>query len=367
MNPKISVIMPSLNVGDYIGQCIESVTSQSLQDIEIICIDAGSTDGTLEILEKYRDSDSRITLLHSDRKSYGYQMNQAIKAAKGQYIGIVETDDYISKDMFESLYGLSNGEADIVKGNFYHVEEDGTIRKDTGKKDLAKEEGAFTIEDNPTIIKSHPSIWAGIYRLDFLNANGIKFLEEPGGGWVDNPFFYETAFAADSIVYTDEAYYYYREFNPTSSSNNLGDYAIPIKRMLDNLDVVDRYGKKSDDILRAVYIRAFAYLRNIQKREYFEDNLSEIRPLLHEMMLRIDEDYAESNFSLKNKIEYYRYLSPLKLDENADENLLKENDFLYESISQLQNENKRLQNENKKLKNDENKQPSFKKKLKRIF
>ncbi len=367
MNPKISVIMPSLNVGGYIRQCIESVTGQSLEDIEIICIDAGSTDQTLDILNEFGQTDSRITIMHSDKKSYGYQMNQAIDAAKGEYIGIVETDDYIASDMFESLYNLSKGRIDVVKANFYHVEEDGTIRKDTGKKGMVKENEEFTIEDAPAIIKAHPSIWAGIYRRDFLDENGIRFIEEAGGGWVDNPFFYETAFAAESIIYNDEAYYYYREFNPASSSNNLSDYTIPIKRMLDNLDVVDRYDKKSDEILKMVYMRAMAYLRNIQRREYFEENLAEVRPLLNEMMLRLDEGYVKDNFSLNDKLEYYRYLSPLRLEENVDENLVKENDFLYETIDELQNKNKKLQNEMKKLKNDEAKQPSFKNKLKKIF
>jgi len=364
LKPKVSIIMPSLDVGEYIRQCIESVVNQTLEDIEIICIDAGSTDGTLEILKEYSDKDSRIKLLTSDRKSYGYQMNTALSNAHGEYIGIVETDDYISKDMFEKLYALSNGKIDVVKGNFYHVEESGEIRKDTGKKDFVAENETFTIEDYPAIIKAHPSIWAGIYRRDFIKDNDITFIEEAGGGWVDNPFFFETAFAAESIIYTDEAYYYYREFNPTSSSNNLGDYTIPIKRMLDNLDVVDRYNKKTDGILKMVYMRAFAYLRNIQRREYFTENLDEVRPLLHEMMLRMDENYINAHSSTANRMEYYRYLSPLRIaNEFSDseyENLIKENDFLYERIA-------KLEKANKKLKDNSNKQPSIKNKLKKLF
>ena len=96
--PKVSVIMPSLNVVSYIRECIESVVNQTLKDIEIICVDAGSTDGTLEVLEEYTAKDNRIKLLHSDKKSYGYQMNMGIDAATGEYIGIVETDDYIVCD-----------------------------------------------------------------------------------------------------------------------------------------------------------------------------------------------------------------------------------------------------------------------------
>ena len=69
--PKVSVIMPSLNVAPYVRECIESVLGQTLREIEIICVDAGSTDGTLEILREYAEKDSRITLIVSDKKSYG--------------------------------------------------------------------------------------------------------------------------------------------------------------------------------------------------------------------------------------------------------------------------------------------------------
>ena len=124
-NPKVSIIMPTLNVKPYIKQCIESVVNQTLKDIEIIIVDAGSTDGTLEILKEYESKDSRITLLHSDKKSYGHQMNMAIDIITGEYMGIVETDDYVAYEMFEELYKLSNnGEYDLVKSSFIYVNED---------------------------------------------------------------------------------------------------------------------------------------------------------------------------------------------------------------------------------------------------
>ena len=101
--PKVSVIMPSLNVVQYIQECMESVVRQTLSDIEIICVDAGSTDGTLEILQEFAKKDQRISIIVSDKKSYGYQMNLGLKAAKGEYIGIVETDDFIEPNMYEDL------------------------------------------------------------------------------------------------------------------------------------------------------------------------------------------------------------------------------------------------------------------------
>ena len=98
---KLTVIMPSLNVAPYIEMCIKSVVNQTMQDMEILCIDAGSTDGTLEILEQFKREDSRIRIIHSDKKSYGYQVNKGLALAKGKYVSIVETDDFISQDMYE--------------------------------------------------------------------------------------------------------------------------------------------------------------------------------------------------------------------------------------------------------------------------
>ena len=97
--PKISIIMPSLNMAQYIQECMDSVLRQTFEDIEILNVDAGSTDGTLEILNKYLAEDSRVHILHSHKKSYGHQVNLGIEQAKGDYIGIVDTDDKIVPDM----------------------------------------------------------------------------------------------------------------------------------------------------------------------------------------------------------------------------------------------------------------------------
>ena len=116
--PKVSILMPSLNSGEFIRECMESVVHQTLEDIEIICIDAGSTDGTLEILREYERNDPRIRVIVSDKKSMGYQYNLGLDAAAGDYIGMVETDDWIEADTFESLWmAASRQDVDIVAAN----------------------------------------------------------------------------------------------------------------------------------------------------------------------------------------------------------------------------------------------------------
>ena len=117
---KVSVIMPSLNVAQDIRQCLESVINQTLRDIEILCIDAGSTDGTREILAEYAARDARIRLIESPVKSYGYQVNLGIRKAQGDYIGIVETDDRIQPDILLLLYETAEKyRLDSVRCNFY--------------------------------------------------------------------------------------------------------------------------------------------------------------------------------------------------------------------------------------------------------
>ena len=88
----------------YIRECIQSVGKQTLREIEILVVDAGSTDGTREILEEFACNDARIRIISSDKKSYGYQVNIGISLARGEYIGIVDTDDFIVPEMYEKLY-----------------------------------------------------------------------------------------------------------------------------------------------------------------------------------------------------------------------------------------------------------------------
>ena len=130
--PLVSIVLPSLNVANYIGECLESVVSQSLKEIEIICVDAGSTDGTLEIISAYMAKDSRIRLITSDRKSYGLQMNLGLDAAHGKYLAIVETDDMIPENMLKDLYEIAQKKKlDFVKADFYRFvsSKDGSLDK----------------------------------------------------------------------------------------------------------------------------------------------------------------------------------------------------------------------------------------------
>lgn len=96
---KVSVIMPVYNVGEYLEECLKSVINQTLKEIEIICVNDGSTDGSLQILNKFVELDKRIRIINKENTGYGHSVNCGIDEAQGEYIGVVETDDYIDASM----------------------------------------------------------------------------------------------------------------------------------------------------------------------------------------------------------------------------------------------------------------------------
>ena len=106
MGVKVSIIVPVYNVEQYLEDCIDSMLNQTLKDIEIILVDGHSTDKSGYICDKYKKIDSRIKVIHTEDKGVSYSRNIGIKAAKGDFIGFVDSDDYIDKDMYKKLYDL---------------------------------------------------------------------------------------------------------------------------------------------------------------------------------------------------------------------------------------------------------------------
>lgn len=246
--PEISVIMPALNVSKYITQCIESVVKQSFRDLEIIVIDAGSTDGTWEILQEYAKKDSRIRLIRSDKKSYGYQVNMGISLARGTYIGIVETDDYIEPDMYETLYQSAiSGAYDYVKGTaltFRNISKDIVIT--SAIKCLDGEKVALNPREHPELFSTDRFLWLGLYRADFVKK--IKLNETLGAAYQDIGFIYQVLNNSSKALYLDKIVYHYRQDNMNASGYNRKAF----KYLFDEYNVLLK-NEMSKDWCSAVY------------------------------------------------------------------------------------------------------------------
>ena len=219
--PKVSLIMPSLNVAPYYIKCMESAIGQSLRDLEIIAVDAGSEDGTLDILRKYAESDSRITVIHSDKKSYGAQMNLGIEAARGEYVAFLETDDYLCPYAMERLYDIAKADSlDYIKGWTYSFWEDEEGSRNVLEDDktffvLPMGEEVFSPKEYPKLLILDFHVWNGLYKRTFLEK--IKFNETKGAAFQDIGFIVQYIMRAEAARYIDLPVYWYRRSNEKSS------------------------------------------------------------------------------------------------------------------------------------------------------
>lgn len=226
---KISVLVPIYNVEKFLPECLDSLVGQTLKEIEIICINDGSTDGSLDVIKRYAKEDARIKIIDKVNSGYGDSMNKGLAEAKGKYVGIVEPDDFIEKNAFELMYELAKeNDVEVVKANFYEYKTAKQI--DTYKSELfLKKEVGKVIDPRKCrhIFYQQPSIWSAIYKRDFLGKNQIQFLPSAGASYQDAGFNFKVFATARKVYYLDDAFLHYRCDNPNSSVKSDGKvYAV---------------------------------------------------------------------------------------------------------------------------------------------
>lgn len=313
--PEVTVIVPVYNVERYVGACMEGLTAQTLESLEILLVNDGSTDKSPQILAEYAARDPRMRVISKENGGYGSAINAGLEEARGRYVGIVEPDDLVDPHMFKELLSaarLENGAwADVAKSSYwnYYDFEDGSkpfIEASNLMNKMPDTPCVFNVHTDNMVLFQHPSIWSAIYRLDFLLEHNIKMTEVPGGGWVDNPFFFETLVQAETISWTPAAYYYYRQTNPGSSSYLL-DYHIPFERLRDIRALLERIGEKDAGVHVALYNRTFDYIKSVLEKYGFAENDPEVFALIKEALESMDRDilYSAKRGIHRDQLEYY--------------------------------------------------------------
>lgn len=210
---KVSILVPVFNMEKYLRQSLYSITNQSLDDIQIICINDGSTDGSLEILEDFAKNDNRIEIISKSNSGYGHSMNLGLEAAKGEYVGIVEPDDFVDQDMFKTLYELAEThDADVVKCNFYSHADGMAVEDDVFVEYLegCDYDTLLIPRRYDPIFLTAPSTCTAVYRRSLLEENHVRYLETPGASFQDTFFNYQILALANSMYLTREAFHHYR-------------------------------------------------------------------------------------------------------------------------------------------------------------
>lgn len=217
--PKISVIVPIYNVELYIRTCLDSISAQSLSDIEIICVDDGSTDSCPSILDEYAGRDSRLKVLHQSNRGYGAAVNAGFEASSGEYIGIVESDDYILPEMYETLYGYASAcNLDLIKSECIQFWDTIGYSKRVHIHEMGDYFGKVLLkEDRILFYQFYMNTWSGIYKRAFLEEYGIRHHETPGAAYQDNGFWIQTMSFCNRAMWLDAAFYMYRQDNPAAS------------------------------------------------------------------------------------------------------------------------------------------------------
>jgi glycosyltransferase involved in cell wall biosynthesis len=218
----VSIVVPVFNAAPYLAECLNSLRRQSLRELEFLLVDDGSTDGSRRQLEEFAATDSRAKVIVKSNSGLGHTLNVGLDRAQGEYVGIVEPDDYVAGGMFEALHAEAvRHRADIAKADFVRFHDTGGRRRFRYCR-IAKERvdlygRVLDPSACPALFRSEVNTWCGIYRRDFLEREGIRHNETPGASYQDTGFFFQTLCRARRVYLIPRAVYRYRVDNPASS------------------------------------------------------------------------------------------------------------------------------------------------------
>ena len=183
-NVKISVVMPVYNASDYLRPALDSVVHQTLTDIELICVDDGSTDNSLSIIKEYQQTDERIRILTENNAGPSIARNKGMARARGEYVIFLDADDFYDETLLEKLYNLAEEEKldiAVCKFDIYNnrkAQFEDNIKSDHGE--IFVEAGVVSKNDYPDVILSCTTgyVWNKLFRREFLVEKEIAFDEE---------------------------------------------------------------------------------------------------------------------------------------------------------------------------------------------
>lgn len=310
--PKISVLMPIYNVERYIREALLSVADQTLRDIEILCINDGSTDDSRAIVAEFCKLDARFRLIDKPNSGYGASMNRGLAEAQGDYIAILEPDDIYEPTALETLYKAAQiSDADVTKANYWFYwskpqPKDKLIQvvKPAWFEDAAQIEhlavGSLVIGSNngdasdgiacmvadpyelPGIFFMIPSIWSALYKRSYLAEHNIRFLETSGASFQDLSFTFKVFAYTHKVCLVDAPILHYRQDNESSSVNDpkkaycvieeLAEIDAVVEALAVNNDLGDQVPIKSQNT-RMQRVVSDQYLSQIAYRIAYDNYL----------------------------------------------------------------------------------------------
>ena len=292
---KVSIIVPVYNLELYIEKCLNSLVNQTLKDLEIIVVNDGSTDKSVEIIEKMKKQyPNLIKTYNISNVGVAKARNFGLSKATGEYIGFVDGDDYVSKDMYEKLYNKAIEEdSDIVTSGYYKVKKEKCEEKGTKLSNCF----GYDIHMQPNIlIESFPYIWNKIFKRNLIIKNKIEF--ENLKIYEDLVFTYKLYFNANKISKVDEPLYYYIVTRESSATYEFTEKRFDIFKAFDSL---------------------IEYMKNNNCFEEFKNEILYI--LLKHIYVVLEQDISKESIKLKKEYLKYAFKYLNKNFKNWEDNI----------------------------------------------
>ena len=227
--PLVSIIVPIFNVDKYLHRCIASILHQTYKNIEVLLINDGSTDDSLNIIHQFGEKDKRVVVFDKKNEGYGATCNLGIDRCSGEYFCIVEPDDFIKDNMVEVLLNTATQtNSEVSKAKYIDIFENQERRVIWKGENSIPINKVFYINEAPQLLFYHPSIWTCLYLKEFINREHIRFQNIPGAGWADNLFQIKTLLKARLAFVPIEVYCYRRYAE--DPADELKNISFPIDR-----------------------------------------------------------------------------------------------------------------------------------------
>ena len=353
---KVSVIIPVYNVEEYLKECLDSVINQTLKEIEIICIDDCSTDSSYSILEEYAKKDSRIVLIkNKENMGVGYNRNIGIKEAKGEYIGFIDSDDYISEDYYENLYNTAKKyNSDVVntlnvsndkEGNIFnywcHIDNFVKIKK-------YYEYESNNLFNNVDFYSKYLVTFNPVNKIflkKFILDKDIYFIEKKINAAEDADFIIRLFLNSPKVSFNNHSKYFYR-INSNSSTSMSYKYLKYNLSAIEYMENTINYCKdKFPSYLNLVYAKVWPsplYQFYIGSKSLQEEFYPHLYNFAKNIILSCDD------FDYKNQYKYDEYIL-IKSNENYNKYLL--NKRIFDRINDLEYKINNLKEDIKKADN----------------
>ncbi|KZX16044.1 putative glycosyltransferase EpsJ [Methanobrevibacter cuticularis] len=387
---KISIIIPVYNSDKYLKECLNSVINQTLKEIEIICVNDGSTDKSLEILNQYSSKDKRIIIINKKNGGAGSARNLGIEKANGEYIIFLDSDDWIDTKTCECLYlKAKHDQTDLIIFKMINYDDNSQKFYKTDYYDLLSvkeffKDSIYTWNDfKDKIFYLAVSPVNKLYKKDLIDTTGAKFIE--GLIFEDNPFFFNIILNAKRVLLYDE-YFYFRRRSENSVMSSIDEKhfdIIPITNLIIQIFKENNFFTifKKNVLNKKITLIKHEYnkFEGKNRSKFFKlvkDDFNVIRKNEN-----LNEDYKNS--LIPRNLDFY--INSQKTEDFREFDLLNENSYLtsrvrtlennYENMKlgkdKLKNKNKKLLDKNRNLKDNnieiKNQNIELKKELEKIY